>query len=126
MEGLEGQQAQARKGRSQGAKFRWKPAMGDDTAGAAKSTSISRAWRRTANWLGDIMHTKREANAEVSRWKIRFYRHPRPDPAQASNEQVMCLKVFEDWRSSIGAGQLHSSPWVDMLRQVANRQAEKE
>ena len=45
VEGLEGLKAQARKGRSQGAKFCWKPAMGDDTAGAAKSTSISRAWR---------------------------------------------------------------------------------
>ena len=89
VEGLEGRQAQARKGRSIGAHFCWEPAMGDDTTGAANTTSVSRAWRRLAKWLGDITHTKREANAETSRWKNRFYRHPRPNPAQTSKEQVM-------------------------------------
>ena len=39
--GLDGLQADARKGRADGAKFCWKPAMGDDTAGAAKTTSTS-------------------------------------------------------------------------------------
>ena len=43
VEGLEGIQAQARKGKTSGAHFCWKPAMGDDTAGAAKTTSVSRA-----------------------------------------------------------------------------------
>ena len=110
VEGLEGLQSQARKGRSKGARFCWKPAMGDDTTGAAKSTSVSRAWRRTAKWLGDVLNTKRETNAETNRWKIRFYRHPRPDPARASGEQVMSFKVFEDWRGSIGASQPHARP----------------
>ena len=126
MEGLEGLQPQARKGRSNGVRFCWKPAMGDDTAGAAKTTSVSRAWKRTAKWLGDITHTKMERVAESVRWKVRFYRHPRPNPAQASEEQVTCFKVFEDWRGSIKAGQLHSRPWLDMLRLVAEKQAEKE
>ena len=38
----------------------------------------------------------------------------------------MSFKVFEDWRGNIRICQLHSSPWVEMLRQVANRQAEIE
>ena len=67
VEGVEGMQSQARKGRSNGARFCWKPAMGDDTAGAAKTTSVSRAWRRTAKWLGDIMHAKLEKVAESVR-----------------------------------------------------------
>ena len=33
VEGLEGRQAQAKRGRSTGARFCWKPVMGDDTAG---------------------------------------------------------------------------------------------
>jgi hypothetical protein len=67
VEGLEGLQAQARKGRTTGARFCWKPAMGDDTAGAAKTTSVSRAWRRTAKWLGSVLHSKVEKHAETSR-----------------------------------------------------------
>ena len=38
----------------------------------------------------------------------------------------MSFKVFEDWGGNIKAGQLHSNPWIEMLRQVANRQAEIE
>ena len=124
--GLDGLQAEARQGRADGAKFCWKPAMGDDTAGAAKTTSASRAWRRTAKWLADVTHTKVAKNAEAARWRIRFYRHPRPDMARASQEQLMSFKVFEDWRSCIQGGQLHSRPWLDMLRHVATKQAEKE
>ena len=126
VEGLDGLQAQARRGRSTGAHFCWTPAMGDDTAGAAKSTSVSRAWRRTAKWLGDITSTKRQDTAEMARWKIRFYRHPKPNPAQASSEETMSFKMFDDWRSCIKAGQLHSAVWVGMLRQVAERQADRE
>ena len=100
--------------------------MGDDTPGAAKTTSVSRAWRRTAKWLGSVLHSKVEKHAETSRWKIRHYRHPKPDPAQATQEQNMSFKVFCDWRGTIMHGQLHSRPWLDMLRQVATKQAEKE
>ena len=57
---------------------------------------------------------------------IRFYPNPKPSPAQATPEQIMSGKVFDDWRSSIQAGQLHSRPWLKMLRHVAARQAETE
>ena len=40
VEGLEGMQSQAKKGRSTGARFCWKPTMGDDAAGAARTTSV--------------------------------------------------------------------------------------
>ena len=126
VEGLDGLQAQARTGRSTGARFCWTPAIGDDTAGAAKTTSVSRAWRRTAKWLGDVTNTARQDRAEMARWKIRFYRHPKPNPAQVSTEQTMSFKMFDDWRSCIKAGQLHSNVWVGMLRQVAERQADRE
>ena len=38
----------------------------------------------------------------------------------------MSFKVFDHWRGSIKASQFHSTPWVEMLRQVASRQAERE
>ena len=38
----------------------------------------------------------------------------------------MSFKVFEDWRSCIQRGQLHSKVWLEMLRHVAAKQAEKE
>ena len=124
--GLDGLQAEGRSGRAGGAKFCWKPAMGDDTEGATKTTFASRAWRRTSKWLADVNHTKVAKNAEAARWRIRFYRHPKPDAAQATHEQLWSFKVFEDWRACIQGGQLHSKPWVEMLRHVATKQAEKE
>ena len=72
------------------------------------------------------MRTKLEKVTETIRWKVRFYRHPKPNLAQASEEQVMSFKVFEDWKGSIKAGQLHSRPGLEMLRQVADKQAEKD
>ena len=48
VEGLVRVQAQARKGRSLGASYSWRSAVGDDTNGAAKCTSASRVWRKTA------------------------------------------------------------------------------
>ena len=65
--GLDGLQAEARSGRAGGAKFCWKPAMGDDTEGATKTTSASRAWRRTSKRLADVNHTKVAKNAEAAR-----------------------------------------------------------
>ena len=79
-----------------------------------------------AKWLGNVLHTKRSSHADAARWKIRFYRHPKPDPARATVEQMMSFKVFEDWRDAIRAGQLHSRPWLVMLKHVAEKQAEKE
>ena len=38
----------------------------------------------------------------------------------------MSFKVFSDWRCTIKHGQLHARPWLDMLRHVATKQAEKE
>ena len=38
----------------------------------------------------------------------------------------MGFKVFDDWRGSIGASQLHARSWIEMLKQVASRQADKE
>ena len=38
----------------------------------------------------------------------------------------MNFKIFEDWRCCIQKGQLHSNPWIEMLKQVATKQAEKE
>ena len=62
VEGLDGLQSQARKGRATGAHFCWTSAMGDDTAGSAKTTSVSRAWRRTAKLAG--RHPENQARAD--------------------------------------------------------------
>lgn len=50
----------------------------------------------------------------------------KPDPAHATHEQLMGFKVFEDWRNCIQRGQMHSNPWLEMLKHVATKQAEKE
>ena len=38
----------------------------------------------------------------------------------------MSFKVFCDWKRNVRHRQLHSRPWLEMLRHVATKQAEKE
>ena len=38
----------------------------------------------------------------------------------------MSFKVFNDWISTIRHGQLHSRPWLEILKRVATKQAESE
>ena len=38
----------------------------------------------------------------------------------------MSFKVFCDWKCNVRHRQLHSRPWLEMLRHVATKQAEKE
>ena len=66
-------------------------------AGPRKTTAISRAWRRTANLLGDILHSKKLVECEIARRKILQYMHLAPRQSDAIAHQIHSFKAFQDW-----------------------------
>ena len=78
--GLEGKEAEKYMGRAAGPKYAWVDQSQCEVAGPARTTSVSRAWRRTAGWLADIHRAKKAATAEAARWKVLFYKHPPAQP----------------------------------------------
>ena len=75
--GLDPSLAKVFLGRSSGPSFVWRSAL-DDEIGVRKSTSVSRAWRRTANWLGDLFKTKNVIAAKLAVSTILTFDHPQP------------------------------------------------
>ena len=67
-------------GRAEGAKFVQMNALENEQGVTRKTTAASRAWRRTAGWLDDLMSTDRQLAWELALLKILKYRHPSPPP----------------------------------------------
>ena len=67
VEGLDDKETAARSGRSKGVSYCWKNALGESRAENSRATSISRAWKRSDNWVRDVSRTRnmKVANVEV-------------------------------------------------------------
>ena len=76
--GMTPEDAAKTQGRAEGARFVWRPALGKCDTSRARTTSISRAWRRTATWLSDARRTKLELKKMAAWWKVLWYAHPPP------------------------------------------------
>ena len=119
VEGLTGDEAATKSGSEVGAKYCWKNAMGDNLADSAKTTSVSRAWRRSAKWLRDISKTKLRTKASAVQWRLMHYIHPKPYMATATPEQLSAMRAFEAWQRSLTRGVLLQPAVVDMLHSLA-------
>ena len=126
IEGLVGKEAEKRKGRAEGPKYVWRHVAGEAGDSSQNTTSVSRAWRRTATWMTTIMKTKNESTAQAARWKVLNYAHPSPDNARASKEQLEAMKEFASWKQAMDHRQLYNKHWLTMLRDVALKQAERQ
>ena len=123
--GLEGKQADSHKGRGEGPKYGWVDQSKCEAAGPARTTSVSRAWRRTAGWLADALHAKKAAKAEAARWKVLFYKHPQPNPAFATPEQLKSMARFTAWRAAVTEANTFSTTWLSIFKDMAVKQAEQ-
>jgi len=112
-------------GRSSGPKFVWRSAL-DEQIGIRKTTSVSRAWRRTANWLTELNGTKKLVAAKVAVSKILWYSHPHPLKEAATPEQLLGFQTFLNWRGIITAEMLQHGPWIIALRDTALKNAVNE
>jgi hypothetical protein len=71
-------------GRADGPKYVQRNALEYEQGGARKTTSVSRAWRRTAGWLDDSLKTDRIAAKEVAMHKLLSYHHHSPAHLKAT------------------------------------------
>ena len=101
-------------------------ALGNDIAGSRKTTPVSRAWRKSANWLDDLLHGKKVADAEITRRRILRDTHLSPAQATATPQQITSFTAFEAWKANITAEMLQHDVWVAAFKQVAVKHAEKE
>lgn len=125
VESLNPEEAAKKSGREVGVKYCWKNVIVDERADSTRTTSVSRAWRRSAVWLGDIGRTKLRKVASAARWRLLLYKHPKPDMATATQVQLVALATFEEWQL-VSKGMLLQHAVVTMMGKVAVKQAEKE
>ena len=65
--GKEGKEMEALMGRAEGPGFVMRCALEEEVAGARKTSAVSRAWRRSAGWLSDILWTRNLVEAKMRR-----------------------------------------------------------
>ena len=81
--GLDPSKASKFSGRSSGPVFVWRSALNDEI-GSRRTTAVSRAWRRTSNWLGEILRTSNLISSKLSVSKVLNYVHPLPNKEKAT------------------------------------------
>ncbi len=111
-------QAEAHAGRAEGLSFVWRNACGDIATVAARCTPVSWAWRRIANWLGDIRRAGVQSHtAAAARRRLLRYDHKLPNSAEAAQLQA--------WLGLLTPEMLSSTSWVLSLGQTATLAAER-
>ena len=88
--GLDPSQAKRYTGRSSGPEFVWKSALNEEI-GNRRTTSVSRAWRRTSNWLAEILRSRNLVASKLAVSKVLFFVHPLPNKEKATPPTVDCL-----------------------------------
>ena len=78
--GLTGKKLVEHTGRADGVGYKWTHASTEQPTGSSKTTSTSRAWRRTAKWLRDLERCKCPTRADAIRWHILYFTHDAPPP----------------------------------------------
>ena len=99
--------------------------VGNTTTADAKTTSASRAWRRSAEWLRKLRIAGSSKERLAVSWRLFHYKHPRPDFAAATEAQAAAFAEFEAWRIVIGRTYL-SDEWVDIFRRIALDKAKQQ
>ena len=105
--------------RSKGPRYVWRNPLTSTPPDKGASTSITRAWRRSAGWLADLRRARTEAARSAAIWKLRFYRHPRPHPAKATVAQRADMDAALAWQSCLTTQLLHSQACISMIEHAA-------
>ena len=102
--GKEGKELEALMGRTEGPIFVQRCALGDEAGGARKTSSISRAWRRSARWLTDVLRSHNLVDTKMYKRKLMTYSHPPPDEFKATPQQMESYTKFKVWQDTITGG----------------------
>ena len=123
---MDEKQMKAAMGREEGPKFVQRCAMGEQIQSQRRTTAVSRAWRRTAGWLDDMLKTKKLVARAVAMRKTLTYEHPAPEWVKATQEQKDAFNDFLKWRELLTEQRLQSGMWVKAFRDAARKEAEKQ
>ena len=124
--GKEGKEMEALMGRTSGPVFVQRCALEEEVAGARKTSSVSRAWRRSAGWLSDILRTRNLVEAKACKRKVMTYIHPSPDRFKATPQQIESFAKFKVLQETVSGNLLANLSWVFALRNMAATNVEKE
>ena len=124
--GKEGKELEALMGRTSGPVFVQRCALGEVTGGTRKTSSTSRAWKKSAGWLGDILRTRGLVEEKVYKRKLLTYCHPPPDKYKATPQQLDSFAKFKVWQGSLTGNLLANRSWTVALKDMAVANAEKE
>ena len=113
-------------GRAEGPTFVLRNALENEQGGTRRTTSVSRAWRRTAGWLDDLLKADQMLAREEAVHKLLNYRHPAPLQLKATPEQLEGFRMFSAWRKQISREMLTLTMWVEALKKAAVANAEIE
>ena len=113
-------------GKAEGPKFVQRNALENEQGSTRRTTSVLRAWRRTAGWLDDILKTDRLLAREVAVDKVLNYRRPSPAHLKATKEQAEGFACFMAWRKRISREMLQRKSWTEAFKKAALANAEKE
>ena len=64
--------------------------------------------------------------SSVAKWKLMYYKHPKPGMARATPELLAAMRCFDGWQNSLDRGMLLQPAVATMKRTVAIKQAESE
>ena len=99
-------------GRAEGLGFLMRCALEKEEAGARNTSAVSRAWRRSAGWLSNILRTRNLVEAKMCRRKVAAYQHPSPDKFKATPRQMESFAKFKTWQEAISESMLGDRSWV--------------
>ncbi len=116
--GHDAEAAAAHSGRADGPTFRWRSACGPPADRSLRSTPVSRAWRRVANWFRILCHTDGATTAAAAaRWRILHYDHRLPPDSDAGK--------LEAWLGLLHDRMLQCAAWVRSLGMAAAQAADQ-
>ena len=65
--GIDGKELEAISGRAEGPKFVQRCALEEEVVGARRTSAVSRAWRRSAGWLSELLRTQNLVEVDVQK-----------------------------------------------------------
>ena len=102
-------------------KFVWRNAADPKATDEARSSPVSRAWKRSLSWLRKVQAASTSTARDAAVWKLLHYRHDLLVHEPLLQEDAA---AFRAWNGLITRQMLRSSSWVRALTEVAMKAAD--
>jgi len=119
--GVEQSSIDASARREHGIRFKWTNAASPAADQTARSTPVSRAWRRVVAWLREVKAGRTHSLVQSATWRLLYYQHDLnvQDPYLVSD-----AGRFIAWQKLLTQSTLSCKPMVEAFLRVAVQSAE--